>query len=1188
MIEGLLKWAMYNRLVVILLACVLALVGGYAFVNVNVEAYPDPAPAIIEVVAQYPGASAEEVERQVTVPLEIGLAGMPGLQYTRSKSMFGLAHLRNQFLYDVDYSVARQEVLNRLASVTLPAGVQPQISPASPIGEIYRYTLTSPKDAEGNSIYSLNDLKSLQDWTIARELQRLPGIAGVVGCGGTVKRYEIRPDPNRMRQYGITLDDLETAIAESNANVGGSFITQGSNVQVVRAVGLIGGGEDPLATASGMTTASQAARFLRNEDRRRIRELRQVVIRAVDNIPVRVGMVVEGGPIKLDEELGKDGVVVDHQIRQGQVGFARRVDDSPAALAQSTSQPGVETVNDDDVIQGIVLLRKGEKSLPALKLVKDKIDELNHSGKLLPGVAIVPYYDRTSLIAVTTDTVHENLLVGLVLVTSILLAFLGNVRTAVIVAINIPLALMFAFGALMLRGKSANLLSIGAVDFGIIVDSTVIMVEHIYRRLSHQSTDSTTSTQSRVLTAALEVQRSLFFSTLIMVCALLPLFTLRGPEGQIFGPMADTYAFALGGALLLALTLSPVLCSLLFKRLKPAKDNFLVRTFERFFVGQLEWMLHNRALAGGIMLAILAATLAALPMLGREFMPELEEGNMVIRGTFPANVSLEAVASNAHRLRGLIIDYPEVKLVGSQVGRPDDGTDPTGVNELQCFVPLRPMDDWPVIASLGRRRTKAELVDAMSQRLENEIRGASWDFSQIIRDNVMESLSGVKGENSIKIFGPDLGQLEKLANQVQQSIETVPGVTDAGVFHIQGQTNLALAIDRDKCAAWGVRVADIDDVVATAVGGKQFSEMIEGEKRFDIALRWPLHLRDTVDDILRIPVDIVHDDATYDTAHAGAMRSELLGTQLQMPVLTGTTSQEIAGVLPRTPRRRLGDLVAPTNHPPQAEDSPTPGTSDIVNSDADSTHSLGSPTPTSGQFDSRAYVSSGASVINREQGRRLIAVKFSVRDRDLASTVAEAQATIAPLISAPYSTTWSGEFQQMQEAEKRMLGTVLVALTLILVMLYLAFLSLLDAFVVYMNVVAMSLGGVWALLLTGLNFNISAAVGFISILGVAVMNGLLMVGAFNNLRRQGFSVHNSIIRGTEHLVRPIAMTALAAILGLLPAALATKVGSQSQRPLAIVVVGGMAMTLLLFNLVPLLYSFYGERKPPEGGSPIEH
>ncbi len=1172
MIAALVRWAVSSRFVVILCACVLALVGGYAFINVNVEAYPDPAPAIIEVVAQYPGASAEEVERQVTVPLEIALAGMPGLQTTRSKSMFGLSHLRNQFYYETDYASARQEVLNRLASVSLPTGVTPQISPASPIGEIYRYTLSCPKDAQGRPLYTLNDLKSLQDWTIGRELQRLPGVAGVVSCGGTVKQYEIRPDPERMRQYGITLSELESAITQSNANVGGSFITQGSNVQVVRAVGLIGGGEDPLDAACRMRTASEAARFLRSEDNRRLREIRQIVIRAVNNVPVRVGMVVVGGPVNSDTDLGKEGVVVSYQIRQGQVGFAKG--QSKSALASSNTQHESSTNNDtraaddsrsdpvreSDVIQGIVLLRKNEKSLPALNLVKAKVQEMNQSGKLLPGVQITPYYDRTSLIGVTTDTVHENLVVGLALVTAILLIFLGNVRTAIIVAINIPLALMFAFAALMLRGKSANLLSIGAVDFGIIVDSTVIMVEHIYRRLSHQASDPNESTQSRVLRAALEVQRSLFFSTLIMVCALLPLFTLRGPEGQIFGPMADTYAFALGGALLLALTVSPVLCSLLFKRLKPAKDNFLVRTFERFFVAQLEWMLHNRAVASGMMLAVLIATLSALPMLGREFMPELEEGNLVIRGTFPANVSLEEVAARSEQLRELVTSYPEVQLVASQVGRPDDGTDPTGVNELQCFVPLKPMESWPVISELGRKRTKAELVDSMSEQIENRIRGASWDFSQIIRDNVMESLSGVKGENSIKIFGPDLETLEELASKVEQTITQVPGVTDPGVFRIRGQTNLAFEIDREKCATWGVRVADIDDVVATAVGGNTFSEMIEGERRFDIVLRWPKALRDSVDNILNIPVDIVHDDLGSDGDANGALRPDLLGTRMQMPSITGTRSEEVASSLPRTPRRRLGDLVKPHESVEQLNTT--------ANRDSDTTSA-------------RNFASSGASVINREQGRRLIAVKFAVRDRDLASTVAEAQDAVRPLISSPYTTVWSGEFQQMQEAEHRMLGTVLVALALILVMLYLAFFSLLDAIVVYANVIAMSLGGVWALLLTGLNFNISAAVGFISILGVAVMNGLLMVSSFNLNRLQGHSVHNSIIRGTEHLVRPIAMTALAAILGLLPAALATKVGSQSQRPLAIVVVGGMTMTLLLFNLVPLLYSFYGKRTPPQ-------
>ncbi|MFO1063874.1 MAG: efflux RND transporter permease subunit [Pirellulales bacterium] len=1151
MIAGLLRWAVHNRLVVILAACVLAVVGGYAFVHVNVEAYPDPAPAIIEVVAQYPGASAEEVERQVTVPLEIGLAGMPGLQTTRSKSMFGLAHLRNQFYYGIDYGAAKQEVLNRLAQVDLPQGVKPQISPASPIGEIFRYTLSSPCDARGEPIYTLNDLKSLQDWTISRELQRIPGAAGVVGCGGTVKRYEIRPDPDRMRQYGVTLDDLEQAVTQSNANVGGSFVRQGDNVQIIRAVGLLGAGNDPMEAAVRMKTPTEAARVLRSEERKRIREIRQIVISAVNNIPVRVGMIVQGGPISDDMDLGLEGVVVDHQIRQGQIGLARRL----IGPEESGSE---ETITDEvDVVQGIVLLRKNEKSLPTLELVKRKVDELNSSGKLLPGVKLVPYYDRTSLIGVTTDTVHENLLVGLVLVTGILLAFLGNVRTAVIVAVNIPLALMFAFGALMLRGKSANLLSIGAVDFGIIVDSTVIMVEHIYRRLSHASAETTDDVQTRVLKAGLEVQRSLFFSTLIMVCALLPLFTLRGPEGQIFGPMADTYAFALGGALLLALTISPVLCTLMFGKLKPARDNLLVRTVQRFFVGQLQWMLNHRAVALSIIVAVTSATLAALPMLGREFMPELEEGNMVIRGTFPANIALEEVAHNADRLRSLLMEFPEIESAATQVGRPDDGTDPTGANELQCFVPLRPMSAWPVMPNLHRPRSKSELVDAISTRLEQRIHGAEWDFSQIIRDNVMESLSGVKGENSIKIFGPDLDELESLAAKVKAEVSQVPGVVDAGVFRIQGQTNLTFPIDRAKCAVWGVRTADAEDVIAVAVGGKPFTEMIEGERRFDIALRWPERLRDTVDDILRIPVDVAHDEDAQDGLSAADTRTDFTGSQLSMPALIGTSLQDSSAAHPKRPRRRLGELVTAVN----SNDG-------------------------SGAADQ--YASGGASVINREQGRRLIAVKFAVRDRDLAGTVAEAKERVEPLMRGAYSTVWSGEFQQMQEAEMRMLGTVLIALLLIVVMLYLAFLSMLDAAVVCMNVLTMCFGGVWALMAAGLHFNISAAVGFISILGVAVMNGLLMVSTFNGLRRSGHTVKHAVIRGTETLVRPIVMTASAAILGLLPAALATKVGSQSQRPLAIVVVGGMAMTLVLFNLVPLLYSFYGHREPPKGAADVGH
>lgn len=1158
MISKLLDWAVHNRVVVVLLALALAAVGGYAFVRVNVEAYPDPAPAIVEVVAQYPGASAEEVERLVTIPLEVGMAGMPGLKYSRSKSLFGLSHIRNQFSYGIDYVAARQEVLNRLAGVELPKGVTAQISPASPIGEIYRYTLTGPKDALGRDIYSLNDLKAFQDWTLERELLRIPRIAGIVSAGGTVKRYEIRPDPDRLKEYGISLSQLEESIANSNANVGGDYVVQGGNVQVVRGIGLLGGGEDPMVVARGMSDPVQAAAYLRSEEERRIREIREVVVDATNNVPIRVEHVVEGGPLRAGEPVGKRGVVIGYQTRQGQMGITRPLLDVQGREVLNPDGSRV-LVNEDDKVQGIVLLRKGEQSLPALQAVRDKIQELNDTpGRLLPGTKIEVFYNRSSLIDVTTETVRKNLVEGMVLVTMILLMFLGNVRSSIIVAINIPLALMFAFCVLFLRGKSANLLSIGAVDFGIIVDSTVIMVEHIFHRVS-AGEDSHLPLHDRVLKASREVERSLFYSTIIMVCALLPLFTMQGPEGQIFGPMADTYAFALGGALMLALTISPVLCVFCFGNLKPLRDNILVRSIKRVYLFQLKHCLDHRWLWTGGITLLVAGTIGTLPLLGREFMPELEEGNVVVRGTFPVNVSLEEVARNAHIARRIMLKFPEIKLATSQVGRPDDGTDPTGYYNMECLVPLKRHDDWPIPPGGKRQRTKAELIEELNEELSRNIIGVNWDFSQYIRDNVMESLSGVKGENSVKIFGPDLDELETMAIAFYNKLDAIDGISDPGVFRIKGQTNLAFPIDRAKCALWNVRVSEIEDVIQTAVGGKPFSQMIEGEKTFDITLRWPEKLRQSMDYILDIPVDVMKNRVTSSNVASlsgtpltgSSVGLSQTGTATRMPSLTGSSFNATLDDLSRVPRRRLRDLVTPI------DDQGRPDTNG-------------------------SFLKPGASTIYREQGNRLIAVKFGVRGRDLASAVADAQAQTKPLLKAGYTTTWSGEFQQMQEAEHRMLIVIILSFALIMVMLYLAFVSLMDAFLVFANVGVMSMGGVWTLLLTGLNFNISAAVGFISILGVSVMNGLLMVSAFNDLRYRRVPLREAILQGTEKLVRPITMTALAAILGLLPAAFSTQIGSQSQRPLAIVVVGGMLSTLVFFNLVPLLYSFYGHREPLVG------
>jgi cobalt-zinc-cadmium resistance protein CzcA len=1186
MVRKLIEWAVSSPLIVILLALALALAGAYAFVFINVEAYPDPAPAIIEVVAQYPGFSAEEVERQVTIPLEVTLAGMPGLKYTRTKSLFGLSHLRNQFEYGIEFEKARQEVINRLQfTQQLPQGVNPQISPETPTGEIYRYTLSSPKNPFGRDIYTLNDTKAFQDWRLEREFKRVPRIADVSSSGGTVKRYEIHPDPNRLKRYGITLNQLQSAITNGNGNVGGDFLRQGRTALAVRGLGNIGGSRDPMEHVVGMRNPQEAANYLRDEDNRRILEIRNIVVTTFNNSPIRVDDVVEGGPLQSPVEVGKQGVVVGFQTRLGRVGRSRPL-----------NPEGTRWLDEDDVVNCVVLLRKNYESIPALQDVEKKVKESNTTpGRMLPGVKIDTYYDRTDLINVTTHTVRHNLILGIALVTVILLMFLSNVRSALIVAINIPLALLFAFAMLFVRGKSANLLSIGAVDFGIIVDSSVIMVENIYRHLA-SGEYADLPLKERIIRASHEVERSLFFSTAIMVCAFIPLFTMQGPEGQIFGPMAETYAFALGGALLLAVTVAPVLCLLFFRYLRPSQDNFLVRFLKRSYLRQLARCLNHPYATLAVFGALMVATafwvfvlpvlqkefpkqLGDLPTLGGEFMPELEEGNLWIRGTFPLNVSLDEVAEKTRIARRIMQGYPEVESIVSMIGRPDDGTDPTGFYNLEVFVPLRPERDWPEIKeqegfmSLFRRRRariKKELVEEMNDELKRKIIGVDWNFSQNIRDNVMEALSGVKGDNSVKIIGPDLATLEDLAEKVKKRLDKVPGLANVFVFHIMGQSNLEFRVDPNKCKFWGVSAADINAVIRSAVGGQAFTQMIEGEKLFDITLRFPERLRGDLSAILDIPVDI-----TNNTVTAGAQASSQqtpvsgpsmspsgTGTQLAPPAQIGSQLNALFNAVTSTPRLRLRDLVSPVGD--------------------------------DGRPDPRGhYVRTGASTIYREQGKRLIAVKFSVRDRDLASAVAEAREKTRDLFNGPkhqaYRMEWSGEFQEMQEANERLLIIIPLSLGLIFVLLYLAFHSLLDALVIISNVLALSLGGVWALLMTGTAFSISAAVGFISIFGVAIMDGLLLVSYFNQMRFHGLPLKQAIMEGAEKRVRPIMMTALTAVFGLLPAALSTEIGAQTQRPLAIVVVGGMIMTLLLTRyLMPVLYLFYGGREPAADRGRIAH
>jgi cobalt-zinc-cadmium resistance protein CzcA len=1074
MVRAIITWSLHNRLIVIL--AVLAMVGAgvYSARNLNVEAYPDPTPPLVEIISQNPGASPEEMERLVGIPLETALNGMPGLDVLRSTSIAGLNDIKCQFAYGTDYWAARQEVINRIGSVSnLPQGVVPGLSPWSPTGEIVRYVLEGPR-------YTLNQLKAVQDWVINRALKQVHGVIDVTGYGGTVKQYQVLIDTRLLRQYNLTMQQVEDAIQRSNANVGGDLLTLGSQTHIVRGLGLIGEGVDPLDPAKVDESAAIVAD--------KLEDINNVIITTSKGTPIFVRQVA--------------GAIEGNRPRLGVVG-------------RTLKEP--KPKNENDVVEGIVLMRKYERSLKVSEAVEEKLAAINRGGLLPKGMTIKIFNQRTDLVHVTTHNVLHNLLVGMALVVLILFVFLGDLTSAGIVALVIPLALLFSVTVLHLQGKSANLLSIGAVDFGIIVDSSVIIVENIYRHITARDADRSRPLIDRIADASHEIERALFFSTLIIVCAFLPLFVMSGPEGALFGPMANTYAFAIFGALLMALTLAPVLCSFLFHNKKEEKDTIVDRILKRRYIRALNWTLNHRAFTLGILVALLAFTVTLVPGLGGEFMPELEEGNLWIRAVLPRTVSRESAARMAPRLREVIASVPEIKGVMSHVGRPDDGTDVTSFFNLEFNAPLKPMEKWrtrpryktilgqevgPLWGLNERYISREEIQDELMERFR-KYPGVNFNFSQLIRDNVEEALSGVKGANSVKLFGSDLKTLEEVGQRVVNVLGSVKGIENVGLFHIVGQPNLEIRIDRQKCARYGVNVADVEAVVQVAIGGKAFTQMVEGEKLYDIVLRLPQELRDSPDVIAKIPVDI-----------------------------TGG----IDGKPPyRVPLSQLAHIEA---HTP------------------------------------------GASYIYRENNRRYIPIKFSVRDRDLASAIAEAQVKVddprtGARLPDGYNIEWAGEFAQMQEANRRLLWMVPLSITLIMVLLYTAFNSVKDALLVMANVVTATMGGVWALRLTGTHFSISAAVGFISIFGVAVQNGVLLISYFNQMRAAGIPVREAVMRGAELRLRPVVMTSLTAILGLLPAALANSIGSQAQKPLAIVVVGGLTVTLLLTQyLMPVLYSLF--------------
>ena len=963
---------------------------------------------------------------------------MPGLDHIRSQSLFGLADVKCYFRWGTEYEKARQEVINRLQFIQLPGNIQAQLSPWNAIGEIFRYRLVDKafeerkkqvesevSDAKEREIrlkepreQSLLKLKTLEDWVLERQWKQVPGVIDVTSYGGLSKEYHVEVDPYRLKARGATLAQLTAAIANANQNVGGQRLELGQQAYTVRGIGLVGS----------------------------LKDIEDIVVLEAKGVPVRVRDIAD--------------VVVGWSPRLGIVGK----DD------------------DGDVVQGIVLMRYGEETAKTLQNVKERLDYIRKY--VVPtdqGIDIVPYYDRGSLVNVTTHTVMENLLMGMGLVVLVLVLFLGNVRAALVTALNIPLSLLVAFCGMVLLGTSANLISLGAVDFGIVVDSTVIMVENIFRHLGKHGTGSI---RDRVYSAAGEVGRPMMFSTLIIGVAFLPLFTMTGVSGVIFSPMARTYAFAIGGAIVMALTLTPAMTTWVLPANAEEKESRLMRFLHKLYNPLFDRALRKPKIALLLLLVPVGLCVVLYPLLGGEFMPKLEEGNFWIRATFPMSISLSESATHVGRMRTILKSHPQVESVVSQLGRPDDGTDVAGFNSIELFAPLRPFSEWP------RGLTKEKLTEEVTKEFESVFPGVIFNFSQYISDNVEEALSGVKGENSVKVYGPDIVKNEATADGIVDTMEKVNGVKDLGLFRSMGQPSVKIVPDRVALGRYGLNTGDVEAVVAAAIGGQSVTQVFEGEKNFSLTVRWKPQFRDSINAIRKIMV------ASPD------------GSQLP-----------------------LGQLASITE-----ETSP--------------------------------------AVIYREDGHRYSPVKFSVRGRDLQSTILESRREIARSIRLPAEShlEWSGEINEFNEAKGRL--TIIIPLTLLLIafLTYAAVKNWVDTLIVLVNIPVACTGGLLALLITREPFSVSAAMGFISIFGIAIQDAILVVTYAQRKWAEGNSLEEGARNAAEQRFRPVLMTTLVATLGLLPAALSHGIGAQTQRPLAIVVIGGSLILAVLTRVLqpPLL------------------
>src|SRR5689334_16927564 len=1017
---------------------VAVLVGGLiAFNQLNIEAYPDPTPPMVDIVTQSPGLSAEEIERYITIPIETQVAGLKNLATIRTISLYGLSDVKLQFSFAYTYEEALQQVLNRLAQLApLPGNVQPQISPLSPIGEIFRYRLVGPPN------YSVLDLKTIQDWVLQRRFRAVPGVIDVTGWGGKSKTYELQVDFNKLVANGLTLPQVLQAVGNANVNVGGNTVNIGQQSAVVRGVGLI---------------------------------------RSIDDLANTMVSQTNGNPVLVKDVAT---VTVGQKPRLGIAGM----DDA------------------DDIVQGIVLMRRGEQSSPTIARVERVVREINNSSILPPGVKIERIYDRKDLIDLTTHTVLHNMVVGILLIVLLQWIFLGDLRSALIVGATIPFALFFAVIILVLRGESANLLSVGAIDFGLIVDATVIMVEAIFRRLT-QTTPPTESEQMSpetlfvmkshaILSAAADVSRSIFFAAAIIIAAFLPLFTLSGVEGNIFGPMARTYAYALAGGLLATFTVTPALSAIILPVHIRETETWIMKRLDRIYVPVLNWAIINRKIVMAGAAGLVVLTIVFARMLGLEFLPKLEEGNLWIRATLPPTISLQEGNTYVNEMRRVIRARPEVESVVSQHGRPDDGTDAAGLFNAEFFAPLKPSNQWP------GTRNKEELTGQLLAHLQEKFPGVEFNFSQYLQDNVSEAVSGVKGENSIKLYGNDLQALTDTANKIKSVLSTVQGITDLAVFTSLGQPTIQIDIDRARAARYGLSPGDINATIKVAVGGDTAGDLYEpgSDRHFPIIVRLAPEYRKSAEAIQNLRI--------------GAPGPN--GTVTQVPL------SEVATI----------KLV------------------------------------------------SGAAFIYREQQERYLPIKFSVRGRDLGSAIREAQEKIEDQFQLPAGShlEWVGEFGNLQDAIRRLSIVVPISLTLIGILLWLNFGSMVDTLLA-MSVIPMAVfGGVVGLVTTGTPFSVSAAIGFIALFGIAVMDGIIILSQYNQLIDEGYERIRAVIRTGELQLRPVLMTCVVAGVGLLPAAVSEGIGSQVQKPLAVVVVTGMMLApVVILVTLPVLISVFSRR-----------